>query len=421
MTDRLVICAAGTIMGYLHHESGRLRLAYEPAWNGPSAFPLSTSLPIAGGAYGHERVYPFIANLLPDNENTIAAWAKEFHCSTHPFSLLRHKGKDCPGAVQFVTDHEVKPLLSGQDDGFEVLTRAEIASRLAETKEAARTGKRTTRSGQFSLAGAQPKLSLARQDGEWGVPQGRVPTTHILKPTVADDGLEINEHFCLRLARALGLPAANTSIETFEEETALLIERYDRDPRTVPTSRIHQEDLCQALCVHPSKKYQNEGGPSASDCAMAIADTSDRPGEDLAHFVEALLFHFVLVATDAHAKNYSLLLHDATSARLAPLYDVASALPYLDLSSRRVKFAMKVGNHYSVRDVDRLDWEKQARSLRISAVRLFEKLTELTNAMNGLVHQVLSQCESEGLTHPVLPRLAEQLVDRCHLLRQTIG
>ena len=36
--------------------------------------------------------------------------------------------------------------------------------------------------GQFSLAGAQPKTALLFERKRWGVPSGRVPTTHILKP-----------------------------------------------------------------------------------------------------------------------------------------------------------------------------------------------------------------------------------------------
>jgi len=415
MADRLVVCAAGAVMGIVEFKAGRVRFAYDDVWDN---FPLSTSLPVAGGAYEHDRVYPFLANLLPDNENTLAAWAKEFHSSTHPFALLRHKGKDCPGAIQLVLEDEVEPLLTGRNDHFEPLSHSEIASRLLEIKEAAKTGRRTTHSGQFSLAGAQPKLSLARHEENWGVSHGRIPTTHIIKPYVDEDGLELNEHFCLRLAGALGLPAARTWIETFDDAVALVVERYDRDPSMVPTSRIHQEDLCQALGIPPSAKYQNEGGPSASDCIRAIAESSDRPGEDSMRFVDAFLLQFILAATDAHAKNYSLLLPDATSVRFTPLYDVASGLPHLDLASRRIKFAMKIGAHYSIRDVRRGDWEKQARALRVPFPSLRDRLIELTQLIPAAAHSLLSECRDQGLTHPVLPRLTKMLTERCQGLER---
>jgi serine/threonine-protein kinase HipA len=421
VADRLIVCAAGAIMGIVEFKANRLKFTYDDDWEGPVAFPLSTSLPVAGGAYEHGSVYPFLANLLPDNENTLAAWGKEFHSSTHPFALLRHKGKDCPGAIQLVPEAEVEPLLSGQTDHFEPLSSSEIASRLGEIKAAASSGHRTTRSGQFSLAGAQPKLSLTRYEGSWGESHGRIPTTHIIKPYVDDDGLELNEHFCLSLASSIGLPAARTWIETFDDVAALVVERYDRDPRKVPTARIHQEDLCQALGIAPSAKYQNEGGPSAAECMTAIVENSDRPGEDSAHFVDALLLQFILAATDAHAKNYSLLLPDATSVRSTPLYDVASSLPHLDLASRRVKFAMKIGEHYSVLDVHRGDWEKQSRAMRVSFPRLRERLIELVQLIPAAAHTVLSQCQDQGLTHAVLPKLTNMLSDRCQKLEREYG
>ena len=54
----------------------------------------------------------------------------------------------------------------------------------------------------------------------------------------------------LRLAASIGLPAAHTSFVSFGAESAVVIERYDRvtgDDGSV--TRIHQEDLCQALCA----------------------------------------------------------------------------------------------------------------------------------------------------------------------------
>ncbi len=52
--------------------------------------------------------------------------------------------------------------------------------------------------------------------------------------------------------------------------------------------------------------------------------------------VDTLALSWVLGATDAHAKNYSLLL-SGSSVRLAPLYDVNSVLPYLAPQRRGVQ------------------------------------------------------------------------------------
>lgn len=60
---------------------------------------------------------------------------------------------------------------------------------------------------------------------------------------------------------------------------------------------------------------------------------------------EALALNWLLAGSDAHAKNYSLLL-SGPQVRLAPLYDVASALPYRDFDAPKFTMAMKVGGTY---------------------------------------------------------------------------
>jgi serine/threonine protein kinase HipA of HipAB toxin-antitoxin module len=55
--------------------------------------------------------------------------------------------------------------------------------------------------------------------------------------------------------------------------------------------------------------------------------------EDVDRFLLALGFNWLIVGPDAHAMNYSLLIADNV-VRLAPLYDIASALPYPMFTSR---------------------------------------------------------------------------------------
>ncbi|WP_164937065.1 HipA domain-containing protein [Bradyrhizobium vignae] len=43
----------------------------------------------------------------------------------------------------------------------------------------------------------------------------------------------------------------------------MVVTRYDREiDKDGVVKRFHQEDMCQALGVHPAVKYQSEGGPS---------------------------------------------------------------------------------------------------------------------------------------------------------------
>jgi serine/threonine-protein kinase HipA len=84
--------------------------------------------------------------------------------------------------------------------------------------------------------------------------------------------------------------------------------RYDRRLERRRWRRIHQEDLCQAFGLPPSRKYESEGGPGVRQIAELIRNQSIDPQRDVESFAEALAFNWLIAGTDAHAKNYSLLL-----------------------------------------------------------------------------------------------------------------
>jgi hypothetical protein len=151
----------------------------------------------------------------------------------------------------------------------------------------------------------------------------------------------LNEHICMTAARTLGLAAAVTRFEAFDDETAIVVERFDRTTRNGALVPVHQEDLCQALSVPPALKYQSDGGPTPGQIAELIRSTIPGPDAetDVWRFANALAFNWLIVGTDAHAKNYGLLLA-GTQIRLAPLYDIASYLPYDGSNGYKVKLAI---------------------------------------------------------------------------------
>jgi serine/threonine-protein kinase HipA len=71
--------------------------------------------------------------------------------------------------------------------------------------------------------------------------------------------------------------------------------------------------------------------------------TADRRSTGEA-FYRALVFNVIAGCTDAHAKNYSLML-EQRSVRLAPLYDLLSYAAYWD-GTVRIDSAMSIGGEY---------------------------------------------------------------------------
>lgn len=416
MTDRLVAIINGRDVGSVEQaKNGRLSLLYDSQWrSADESYPISLSLPLAAGVHGHEPVHAFLWGLLPDNDRILEAWARNFGVSPrNPFRLLASVGEDCAGAVQFVTPERAPAFRKGRTGRVQWLTERDVAERLRALGVDEAAWRAAGDQGQFSLAGAQPKTALLLQNGRWGVPAGRTPTTHILKPPSREyDGFAENEHLCLELAKALGLPAASSRVQQFEDQLAIVVERYDRVSTKNGIVRVHQEDLCQAFGFPPTRKYESDGGPSVRQVVDLLRANSRAPLQDVKTFLDTVALSWIIGATDAHGKNYSILIGAAGAVRLAPLYDLASALPYPSLSPYQIKLAMKVGGEYLLRRIGRRQWEKLALEVRVPTDEILRGVSRLAEEVPDRMTEVRELANQAGLRHPMISRLTEAVVQR---------
>ena len=421
MSEELYVFCGERVMGRVVRDPRRNKLVfrYEQAWQlDPNSFPLSLSMPLTAGEHPHDVIESFLWGLLPDNDGVLRRWGTRFQVSSkNAFALLSHVGEDCAGGIQFVRSEKLENWTANPPIGkVDWLNSEEVNERMAlilRDHAATRSG---SDSGQFSLAGAQPKIALFREAerGRWGIPSGSIPTTHILKPaTGAFDGLAENEHFCLRLAKECGFSTASSTVEYFGESPVIVVERYDRLSRDGGVVRIHQEDFCQALGRAPQQKYQNEGGPSASEILTLIRQYSSNHAEDEQRFIDALILGWLIGATDAHAKNFSVLIAAGAQVRLAPLYDISSVLPYpKQVDLRRANLAMKIGGTYRLREIGRRNWEKFATENKISPKTLHDRIGHLMDVMPHMCRTVAETLAREGITHPVVELLVQSIGER---------
>lgn len=414
---RLIALLDGREIGEVRRDArNRLFFHYDPVWRADrDAMPLSLSLPLSVDEPAGTAIETFIWGLLPDNEFVLERWAKSFQVSArNPFALIANVGEDCAGAVQFVRPEKLRGFLSGRSSRVDWLTEDDVAERLRALRRDQAAWRMPRDTGQFSLAGAQAKTALLFQRGRWGVPSGRMPTTHILKPQSEEfDGHAENEHFCLALARALRLPAAHSEVRQFGTEAAIVIERYDRVAAPGDDIfRVHQEDMYQALGVMPTSKYQSEGGPGPTAIVELLRRHSSRSREDVATFVDALIFNWLIGGTDAHAKNYSVLHASGGRLRLAPLYDLGSALPYDHLDERRLKLAMRVGREYLLNHIGMRQWRRTEQELQLQDGELLRRARTLARSMIRQVPAVAEQLRAERLRHPIVERLSRVLLSR---------
>lgn len=414
--NELLILIEGTLAGKVHAEkSGRLSLNYEEAWRATAqGYSLSVSMPLADVTYPHKSVWPYLWNLLPENPNVLQRWAQQYHVSAgNPFKLLAHVGADVPGAAQFIPPERLDEIQAEQHLIIDWISIDELRERLSQLRADFSAVRRPGDIGKMSLPGAQAKTAFYRdpQTNRWGIPGGRTPTTHIIKPCIPGfDGLVENEHLCQDIATRLGMPAARSFVLMFDQPY-IVIERFDRLPPAPGTElprRIHQEDVCQAMSLMPTRKYEEDGGPGISQITTLIRRVSADPETDVERFLKANMFNWLIGGTDAHAKNYSFLIDAGDAIRLAPLYDLSSQLPYPNLITQRV--AMKIGDHNIIARISLSDWQNLARSCALNEEHCISMLTEMAQALPDVVTAAHAQARTDGLSEGVIDPLAERLI-----------
>lgn len=389
----------GRLVGRLRREpGGAVDFRYAGDWlTWESAFPVSLSLPLREDRYVGAPVLAVFDNLLPDNDDIRKRLAARTGAGgIDAFSLLAAVGRDCVGALQFLPEGEAPPAREGMSG--RALTDGEVAAILGDLAQAP-LGVTAETEFRISLAGAQEKTALLWWKDAWHIPHGATPTTHILKPAIGrrgsvdlGDSVE-NEYLCLKIAKAAGLPCAEARIADFDGTRTLVVERFDRRwTRDGRLLRLPQEDCCQALGVPPSRRYESDGGPGIAQ-VLQLLKASDEPQADQRLFLKAQAFFWLLGATDGHAKNFSLHLLPGGRFRLAPLYDVMSAQPYVDakqLRDNQFRLAMAVGSnrHYNVEKVFPRHFEQSAAAAGIGASMVADVTSDLAGALPRAVDEV---------------------------------
>jgi serine/threonine-protein kinase HipA len=409
--QRLNIWMNGIPVGYW--ETGRQgeRLAYFDDWLvDEQTRPLSLSLPFLPGnaSYQGEVVSNYFDNLLPDNDAIRRRLAQRYQAGgTDAFQLLLKLGRDCVGAIQLLPEDE-SPTDIYEINGEE-LSIAGVAQRLRNTTSAQALGQGDDWDLRLSIAGAQEKTALLWQAGKWVLPHGSTPTTHIFKLPLglvgnmqADMRSSVeNEWLCSKIMTAFGVPVATCNIARFEDQKALVVERFDRMPSSDGgwILRLPQEDMCQATGTSPLSKYQADGGPGIA-AIMAVLLGSDYAEQDRINFFKSQMLFWLLAATDGHAKNFSIAHRAGGHYRATPIYDVLSAHPVIgkgrhQISPQKAKLAMAIRgstNYYQIEKIQRRHWIAQAQQVGLGAAeagRMIEKVVGAVDAVIAEVSQLL--------------------------------
>jgi serine/threonine-protein kinase HipA len=217
--------------------------------------------------------------------------------------------------------------------------------------------------------------------------------------------------------------AAPSRVASFSGERVIVVERYDRIQRQDGTVvRVHQEDMCQALGLPPTAKYQNEGGPTPEQIISLLREEI-RPTsvamDNIGRFVDALAFNWIIAGTDAHAKNYSVLLA-GPQVRFAPMYDVASALPYDDMYLPKRRMAMRIGGEYRIERISGRHWRRFAIENRLDPDAIVARIDDLATRAPASLAKSAQDAAVQALGSELPARLIERVAARASRCREAL-
>lgn len=353
MADRLRVWLEGAHVADLERTRSGLRMRYteEARQRWPLNTPIvSCSLPLSTR---DQPAQPFFRGLLPEGAALDALAGRADVAASDTFGLLSRYGRDIAGALTIAED--VPAVDRYAVDPYEEQSLRDEVAELEQRPLGVHDD------SELSIAGLQNKLLLVKlPDGGWGRPVHGHPSTHILKvDSPSRPGLVKAEASCLRLARSIGLSAADAEVVTIGQQDCLISERFDRRRTEDGIVRIHLEDLVQATGREAKYESGGRGGPGWRDAARILDRYATDPTGQLDELLRIATFTLAVGNADAHGKNLSFIHPTPGSVALAPLYDT---VPTIMWSRLRTEAAMGLDGHLSLETCDRHDLVREATS-----------------------------------------------------------
>jgi serine/threonine-protein kinase HipA len=189
--------------------------------------------------------------------------------------------------------------------------------------------------------------------------EGEFSSTHILKPEPTDKRMSFlvaNEHFCMTLARRIGLNVAPVDLLRLPTPV-LVVERFDRVRRAQSVTRLHIIDACQALDFPVSYKYERNLGSGVDvrnirdgvsfQQLFTLQEKCSSKARAVKVMTDWALMQFLLGNSDAHGKNFSFFCR-REGLEPTPFYDLVSVVQY---DSIMHEMAMAYGDEFELEKI----------------------------------------------------------------------
>lgn len=384
---------------------------YDPEWlRLRGAFPISMLMPLSTRPVAPQVFAPWAANLLPEATQLRTVGRYLGAAPEDTIGILAEIGRDTAGALS------IGKAGSADPGGWKPIGKPKALERII-AELPAKPFLIGEEGVSMSLAGVQNKLGVAIDAaGALCIPHDGAPSTHILKPDsdTLFGGVQ-NEALCLTLARRIGINAARVTTGKAGARSYLLVTRYDRIEQQGRWRRLHQEDFCQALGKPPGAKYESNQsgikGPTLADMFALTRNAMQAP--DILNLVDYVVFNILACNTDAHAKNYSLMI-SGRGFSLAPMYDVMCAAAWDNITKN---LAQKIAGKNRGEHLKRRHWERFARDCGLNPPRLLKRIRDLAERVQREVGAAAEEVAAMPAgTHPLMPKFVAAIETRARAI-----
>lgn len=416
------ICGEQIPVGIISGQNDRdYRFRYYDSYlHREGAVAISLQFPLREEPFGPGATEIFFDGLLPEGF-TRRAVAEQIHeMDSDYLTILAALGRECIGAIQIHSPDEDESSIV---PAYERLTSDEV-KKLA--REGASLSAEIVTKAHISLTGATGKagLYLDHKSGDWYLPKGTAPSTHIVKQShVRLQSIVPNEQLTQLTAAGLGIDVPRSRIinlgEGRDDDVLLATRRYDRDMSNSSMSidglavpfRLHQEDFSQALGIPAQQKYektsQREQGYLPRMFHL-IRERFKNPLQDQLQLWDRIVFCYLTGNTDSHLKNFSAIYsRDLNSVSLAPAYDMVSTVIY-DKSTREM--SVYIGDKLNLDEIDRSCFRLAAEYCRINPAMAMKRFDAMADSFENVLREASRRLSSEGM--PGMDQITERILMR---------
>lgn len=361
---------------------------------------ISISMPLQKESFSPMATRAFFEGLLPEGftRHTLAGWLNVDE--SNYIQLLKNLGSECLGAIK-ITDEEKEQTCS-----YEKLSKDDM---LLLAKDGILKTAEYAAESRLSLAGATGKTGLMLSNGEWYLPKGSAPSTHIVKQShVRFNDIVANELLCQKTAEKLGISVPKCfAIKPGDDNSQFILfasERYDRQVTEKSETikgvkipfRLHQEDFAQAMGLASSEKYEADKSKQyLKRMFEIIRSNSQNPLEDQLLLWDRIIFNYLIGNADFHIKNTSLLYSpDLKTVRLAPCYDTVCTKIY-DAATRNMAFS--IAGKYKLTEVGKEDFAKAALECGLGNAVAMKHYDEMQNNFEDALKSAASELKESGI------------------------